>query len=92
MKKLNKSEVIREHLKTAKDKSPVAVAKALKSKGVKVSPGLVSVVKHSRKKGFSAARLIHHADILAQARRFVLEAGGADEAKHLINVVHKIIS
>lgn len=98
MKKLNRSEVIREHLRTAKDTSPTAVVRALAKKGVKVSTGLVSVVKHSRRNGFNAVGLVRHADALAKhadalarARRFVEQAGGLEEARSLVEVVGKIM-
>ena len=97
-KKLNRSEVIREHLRTAKDTNPTAVARALAKKGVKVSTGLVSVVKHSRRNGFKAKRLVRHADALAKhadalarARRFVEQAGGLEEARSLVEVIGKIM-
>jgi hypothetical protein len=98
MKKVNRSELIREHLRVAKDKSPAAVVDALAKKGVKVSKGLVSVVKHTRRNGFKAARLMRHAEALskhssalADARRFVEQAGGVEEAQSLIQIVGKIM-
>lgn len=42
---MNKSEKIREYMKANPSKGPKEVADALKSKGIKVTPGLVSVVK-----------------------------------------------
>ena len=92
MKKLNKSQIIREHLRNSKDHSPTAVAEAIRSKGIKVSPGLVSVVKHSRRKGFKASRMARHAEILSQARKFIHNAGGVEEARTLLDIVNKIIS
>lgn len=92
MKKINKSQIIREHLKNSTDHRPTVVAAAIRSKGVKVSPGLVSVVKHSRRKGFKASRMAHHAEILSQARKFIESAGGVEEARTLIEIVNKIIS
>lgn len=98
MKKINRSELIREHLKTAKDTRPTSVAKALAAKGIKVSTGLVSVVKHTRRKGFKASKLLRHAEILAKhadaiakARKFVEDSGGLEEAKSLIEVIGKIM-
>lgn len=46
-KTVNKSELIRQHLKSMKpsDRSPTAVAEAMTKKGVKVTPSFVSVVK-----------------------------------------------
>lgn len=96
--KTNRSELIREHLKTAKDTMPAAVVKAMAKKGIKVSRGLVSVVKHSRRKGFKASRLAKHADAIAKhadaiakVKKFIEESGGISEAKSLIDVVGKIM-
>lgn len=98
MKKVNKSQLIREYLASSRDKSPVSVVKALGAKGVKVSPGLVSVVKHGRMKAFSTRRLVRHAEALAKhssaladARRFVERAGGLEEALSLVEIVGKIM-
>lgn len=46
-KTVNRSEKIREYLKSVNpsDRSPKAVSEALKEKGIKVSPNLVSLVK-----------------------------------------------
>lgn len=85
--------MIRKHLRTAKDKRPSAVAQALRSQGVKVTPGLVSVVKNGRKKKrLKSTRLMKHAEALADARRFVEHAGGVEEAMGLIEVVRRIMS
>lgn len=45
--KVNKSEMIRQQLKSMKpsERSPKAVSEALKAKGVDVTPGLVGIVK-----------------------------------------------
>ena len=45
--KVNKSEMIRQQLKSMKpsERSPKAVAEALKAKGIDVTPGLVGIVK-----------------------------------------------
>lgn len=58
-KTVNKSELIRQHLKATKpsDRSPTAVAEALKKKGVEVTPSFVSVVKLKMKtKGKKTAK------------------------------------
>lgn len=94
MKKVivNKSEAIREQLKISKDHSPTAIVKALKAKGITVTTGLVSVVKNMRRKSEKASRIGRHAAILTQARQFLRDAGGPDEAKQLIDLIHGIIS
>jgi adenylosuccinate lyase len=56
MKTMSKSESIRQHLKVAKDKSPKAVAEALKEKGVLVTPNLVSLIKYQSENGRSKAK------------------------------------
>jgi hypothetical protein len=91
-KNLNKSDAIREHLRSSRNHNPTAVVKALKAKGISVSRGLVSVVKHSRRKSEKASRIGRHAAILTQARHFLREAGGPEEAKQLIDLIHGIIS
>lgn len=55
-KTMSKSEAIREHLKTTKDKSPKAIVKALKEKGVVVTPGHVSVIKFEFEGGKKSRR------------------------------------
>ena len=96
IKKPNKSELIRQHLKTATDLSPAAVSKSLNSKGLKVSPGLVSVVKsvlkNGRKTKTNTSSLSRHLKILSKARKFILDAGGPTQAKELIDIVRRIVS
>jgi len=50
---VNKSEAIRDYLKSVKpsERSPKAVAEALKAKGLTVTPGFVGVVKSHMKNG-----------------------------------------
>lgn len=103
---VNLSEKIREHLKNAKpsERSPVAVAKALKAKGFDVSPNLVSLQKNrlgmakKRKKAIKAkARQVikpsanGHQDLLL-AKSFLAFAGSIEKAKGLLDVVEKIRS
>lgn len=90
-KAVNKSEAIREQLRVSKDHSPVAIVKALKAKGISVTTSLVGVVKHSRRKSKKASRIGRHAAILTQARQFLRDAGGPEEAKQLIDLIHGII-
>lgn len=91
MKKVNKSEEIRKHLKTARDKSPTAVVKALKAKGIEVSTGLVSVVKNGRSSA-SGKTFTFTSSGLASAKVFVKKAGGLQAAKNLLEVVRKVTS
>lgn len=54
---MNKSEKIREYMTANPTKGPKEVADALKSKGIKVTPGLVSVVKCKMPKGGTAIKV-----------------------------------
>lgn len=105
---VNLSEKIREYLKNAKpsERSPVAVAKALKAKGFEVSTNLVSLQKNrlgmtkkKKKKAIKAkARRSatkpsangHHDLLLAKS--FLAFAGSIEKAKGLLDVVEKIRS
>lgn len=57
--KVNKSELVREYLKSSKDRSPKSVCEALKARGVTVSAQLVSQIKSKliRKKRKNAASI-----------------------------------
>lgn len=108
-KEVNLSEKIREYLKNAKpsERSPVAVAKALKAKGFEVSTNLVSLQKNrlgmtkkrKKKKAIKAkARRSAtkpsangHHDLLL-AKSFLAFAGSIEKAKGLLDVVEKIRS
>lgn len=86
--KINKSSAIRKQLRSSRNHNPTAIVKALKAKGISVSPGLVSVVKFNRRK----PKISHHAAILTHAKQFLRAAGGPEEAKNLIDLIHKIVS
>lgn len=71
---VNKSEKIREYLKACKpsDRSPTAVAEALKTKGIEVSPAFVSQVKNkmaNKKKTIKAKAKIKVKSKAKKARR-----------------------
>jgi hypothetical protein len=97
-KNVNKSEIIRRHLKNAADTSPTAVAEAIAAKGVKVSPKLVSVVKYVQKHGKrkanpeSRSSMERHVERLSRTGRFVKMAGGIDQAKALLDMFGRIVS
>lgn len=106
---VNKSEKIREYLKSAKpsDRSPTAVSKALKAKGIEVSPAFVSQIKTkingkkaSKKKAIKSkpkrmtkpkAKTMAHQSLLS-AKDFLNSAGGLTEAKRLLEIVHNLMS
>lgn len=108
--KVNLSEKIREHLKSIKpsDRSPKAVAEALKAKGIKVSPTLVAVIKGrmgGKKKVIKAkaqAKVVRtkvaqvrtgtSMENLIHAKNFLNAAGGIKEAKGLLDAVNSLIS
>jgi hypothetical protein len=120
--KVNKSEMIRQQLKSMKpsERSPKAVAAALKAKGVEVSPGLVGIVKMKMKpkkgkakiKAKSKRKSVRSAtskawktrrknswksweDLLQStemAKNFIRSTGGVKQAKHVLDIVSKIVS
>jgi hypothetical protein len=107
--KVNLSEKIREHLKSIKpsDRSPKAVAEALKAKGIKVSPTLVAVIKGRmggkatkakvKAKARTKAAVVRtktstNMENLIRAKNFLNAAGGIKEAKGLLDAVNSLIS
>ena len=103
--KVNLSEKIREHLKSIKpsDRSPKAVAEALKAKGIKVSPTLVAVIKGrmsdkrkvikaKAKKKIARVRTETSMENLLHAKNFLKAVGGLKEAKGLLETVNSLIS
>ncbi len=91
---LSKSEQIRRQLKKSKTKSPIEIVKILEKKGIKVSSGLVSVVKHStsnyRAKESFTKEITDYSNAIKKAKLFVEQSGGIKEAKVLIEAVRKI--
>lgn len=106
-KAVNRSEKIREYLKSAKDTSPKAVSEALKEKGIKVSPNLVSLVKMKmvgkpKKAAKKATRKAvkpkarpkaenPHASFVL-AKDFLNSAGGIDQAKKILDFLGDLMS
>lgn len=104
--KVNKSEKIREYMTANPSKSPKEVAAALKGKGIKVTPGLVSVVKCKMPKGDSKAAIKARpkaapapapqkgndglAEAILQAKGLVGFAGSLDKAKNFLDLVSRI--
>lgn len=104
---VSKSELIRQQLKSVKpsERSPKAVSEALKKKGCIVTPAFVSVVKAKMKKKKKSikpqARKSHTANgllskdgskSLVLAKDFLNATGGLNQAKHILEVVNKLIS
>jgi len=107
-KTVNRSEKIREYLKSVKpsDRSPKAVSDALKEKGIKVSPNLVSLVKMklsgkpkkatkkaARKAIRPKARKVEnpHAQFVL-AKDFLNSAGGIEQAKKILDFLGDLMS
>jgi len=107
-KTVNRSEKIREYLKSVKpsDRSPKAVSDALKEKGIKVSPNLVSLVKMKLSGKPKAAKKVARKAIRPKARKsaehphtqfvlakdFLNSAGGIEQAKKILNFLGDLIS
>lgn len=105
---VSKSELIRQQLKAMKpsERSPKAVSEALKKKGCIVTPAFVSVVKvkmnkkkkpikTKARKSQSANGLLLSKDSsksLVLAKDFLNATGGLNQAKHILEVVNKLIS
>lgn len=79
--KVNKSAMIREHLKAHKDAKPKEIVAALKEKGIDVSPNMVSIVKAKAKvkrakRQATEAKASHDSSAVAKAA----SASGLDAA------------
>lgn len=87
--KKNRSEVIRDHLRSLRpsDRSPTAVAATLNSKGFKVTRNHVSVIKTQMTRGRTASV----ARELLLAKRFVAAVGSPAEARKLVTIVGRIM-
>lgn len=102
-KNLNRSEKIREYLKSVNpsDRSPKAVSDALNEKGIKVSPNLVSLVKmkfdpkKATRKAIrpKARRKVEnpHAQFVL-AKDFLNSAGGIKQAKKILDFLGDLMS
>lgn len=77
---MNKSEKIREYMVANPTKGPKEVADALKSKGIKVTPGLVSVVKCKMPKGGTAMKTKPKVKPKAKAKAIKSPAAPATKA------------
>jgi hypothetical protein len=102
--KFSKSEKIREYMKANPTKGPKEVADALKSKGIKVTPGLVSVVKSkivnkpSAKAAVKAPKAESQnghvrqdiVEAIMHAKGLVGFAGSLDKAKNFLDLVSRI--
>jgi hypothetical protein len=110
MKTVNRSEKIRDYLKSVKpsERSPKAVSDALKEKGIKVSPNLVSLVKmklpgnttttkkkaaiRPKSRSKSRSKATNPHAQFVMAKDFLNSAGGLKQAKGILELVSKLIS
>ena len=104
-KQQTKSAAIREYMAAHPSAGPTEVSKALKAKGVAVSPAHVSNVRQSDKKGKRRAKrgggatkrtakptngeMVNVAK-LVEARRFAASVGGLDEAVALLQTLGRL--
>jgi len=88
-KKKTRSDAIRECLRSlpASKRSPTAVVKSLRSRGIKVTRNHVSVVKSLMfgRRGTSAG------EDLVLAKKFLDKVGGQERARSLISLVSRIV-
>lgn len=84
-----RSQIVREYLRSlpSGDRSPTAVAEAMKARGVTVTRNLVSVVKSSMARESDPAQ-----DGLMIAKKLLQAAGDAQRAKEMVEVVARILS
>lgn len=87
--KKTRSDLIREHLSSLPShrRSPTAVAKALKAKGLNVTRNHVSVVKTHMSRGRASSSTRD----LILAKRFLDAVGSPAKARRLITVIGKIV-
>jgi hypothetical protein len=99
--KVNKSQAIRDYLKTNRKAMPKDVVEALKAKGIKVSPQMVSTVKFNmqKKKGKrrAAGRRASNGrpetvslSSLLDAKKFVQTVGSFEKAKAALDSYAKL--
>ena len=98
-KKQTKSGAVREYLRKNPNAGPTEVSKALKTRGIVVSPAHVSNVKQSskRKSGMKRGRKPAAGDSislvqLVEARRFAQNVGGVDAAVGLLQSLGKLLA
>lgn len=96
----NKSQAIRDYLKTHPNAGPTEVCKELGKKGLKIAPALVSNVKaamlgkkkgtgkRGRKPGGKNDQVSLSA--LVEAREFVDKVGGIDKAEKILSALDKL--
>lgn len=98
-KKVNKSEAIRNYLKTNPEAGPKEVKEALGKQGIEVSDGLVSNIKHKlanpdgskSSKGRQTRSTELTASELLQAVEVVNGAGGADSVRSVLDTCESLV-
>ena len=86
-----RSKAVREYLKENPSASPKQVVAALKAQGMKISLGLVSVLKYSKRPiGVKARNMDSSFDNLIRAKKFVDQVGGVGEALAAIKTIEML--
>lgn len=97
----NKSQAIRDALGATPDKSPSEIAKALKTKGLRVNAQYVSTVKSNMKAKRGSARKVvrrrkpgrassNGFGPIEAAVKFITDAGGMEQAKQALATIETI--
>ena len=99
-KKQTKSGAVREYLAKKPNAGPTEVSKALKARGIAVSPAHVSNVKQTtkpkpaKKRGPTVVSASDSVSLvqLVEARRFAAQVGGVDAAVGLLQSLGKLLA
>ncbi len=102
--RVNKSQVVRDYMAANPEVGPKGVSAALKKKGIKVSPQMVSTIKTKAKKKSSGKKrgrpakkkLARRAgglniDTLVKAKKLADRMGGVDKAKEALDALAKLV-
>lgn len=100
MKKVNKTQAVKEYMSQNRKASPKEVSEALTKQGIEVSPNYVSTIKSKLKKrrrrprkvGAAAASPTDRLSLsaLLDAKRFAERIGNLDKAKELLDALAKL--
>ena len=103
-KKVNKTAAIRAYLSEHPNAKPSEATEALKQQGFDISPGYFSMIKSTLNKkqpGKKVARKgkttsanptdLVSLDSMLEAKKFVVEVGGIEKARHLVDALAKVM-
>lgn len=85
-----RSRAIRDYLKEHQSASPNQVVAALKEQGMKVSVGLVSVIKYSDRPGSLKLTGDTNFENLIRAKKFVAQVGGVEAALTALKTIEML--